>query len=150
MLLLESNRSGISPGAHTLGFSHCEFFADRLYRSGSAREPDPTLDAHYAFTLRAQCPPSGADANVVQALDPVSPFAFDNSYYKILRLNRGLLASDQALWTDPRTKPLVTTFASNQSAFFASFASAMVKLGSVGVKAGSQGEIRRTCTSFNS
>ena len=107
------------------------------------------MDIHYASILQAQCPLRG-DVNTVQALDPITPFSFDNNYYKNLLLGKGLLTSDEALCTDPQTKNIVKLFAANQERFFTSFTSAMVKLGNVGVKTGAQGNIRRNCAMFNS
>ena len=121
-------------GAHTLGFSHCNFFANRLYQYNATTKVDPSLDVHFASTLQAECPSRGGDVNTVQALDPITPFTFDNNYYKSLQLNKGLLASDAALLTDLRTKNIVKLFAANQTAFFRSFTSAMIKLGNIGVK----------------
>mgnify|MGYP000246951518 CR=1 FL=1 len=122
---------------------------NRLYQYNATNQVDPSLDIHYASILQAQCPLRG-DVNIVQALDPITPFSFDNNYYKNLLLGKGLLASDEALYTDPQTKNIVKLFATNQERFFTSFTSAMVKLGNVGVKTGTQGNIRRNCAVFNS
>eukprot|EP00250_Pteridium_aquilinum_P008029 c17610_g1_i1 orf=368-1324(-) len=143
-------------GAHTLGFAHCNFFSNRLYHYNTTFSVDPTMDSQYAFTLQDRCPltPSSNSSdhvmnngtNTVQALDPTSPFSFDNKYYVNLQAGKGLLASDEVLWTDPRTKDMVNTFAQSQATFFAAFGHSMVKLGNVGVKTGIEGDIRKDCS----
>ncbi|KAM0059821.1 putative peroxidase [Helianthus debilis subsp. tardiflorus] len=43
-------------GAHTLGFSHCNLFANRLYSFSSSSRVDPSLDPTYGQQLLASCP----------------------------------------------------------------------------------------------
>ncbi|GLJ11585.1 hypothetical protein SUGI_0172050 [Cryptomeria japonica] len=74
---------------------------------------------------------------------------FMHRIYRNLPQGLGLLASDQILYSDPQSRGLVQLYASNQTAFFNAFAAAMNKLGAVGVKTGSEGEIRRRCDAFN-
>ncbi|KAL1314628.1 hypothetical protein HN51_041445 [Arachis hypogaea] len=136
-------------GAHTVGFSHCNQFSNRLYSFQSSSHVDPTLDPSYAQQLKSDCPQS-VDPSVVIALDPQTSFAFDNLYYKSLVSGQGLLGSDQTLFTDPKSQATVVEFANNQNEFFVAFVAAMRKLGRVGVKTGNDGEIRRDCTTFNS
>ncbi|KAI5058440.1 hypothetical protein GOP47_0026610 [Adiantum capillus-veneris] len=137
-------------GAHTLGFAHCRFFRNRLYHFNATLAMDPVLDRQFAAFLRTRCSMNlSSDMNTVQALDWSSPFSFDSSYFSNLQAGKGLLASDEVLWTDSRTKGIVRAFAQNQASFFAAFASSMVKLGNVGVKMGSQGQIRKDCRAFN-
>lgn len=82
-------------------------------------------------------------------LDPITPSKFDNAYYQNLQRQMGLLASDQVLFADRRSRGTVNLFATNQTAFEEAFVVAMTKLGRVGVKTGSDGEIRRVCTAVN-
>ncbi|KAI4350502.1 hypothetical protein L6164_004952 [Bauhinia variegata] len=131
-------------GAHTVGFSHCNRFSNRLYSS----RVDPTLDPSFAQELMGTCP-RNPDPNVVAALDPQTPTGFDNLYYQNLVAGRGLLTSDQVLFTDGASKSTVIDFANNPGNFNGAFAAAMRKLGRVGVKTGNQGQIRRDCTRFN-
>ncbi|URE37449.1 peroxidase 65 [Musa troglodytarum] len=79
----------------------------------------------------------------------MTPGKFDNMYYQNLLRGLGLLASDQALALDPRTKPFVHLYAANQTAFFNDFSRAMEKVSVLGVKAGRKGEVRRRCDVFN-
>lgn len=136
-------------GAHTVGFSHCDQFAKRLYSFSSSSPVDPSLDSNYAKQLKEQCP-QNPDPTVAVALDPQTPSSFDNVYYQDLVSGQGLLSSDQVLFTDPASKSTVVRFANNPSEFNGAFVSAIRKLGRVGVKTGNEGEIRRDCTKFNS
>lgn len=82
-------------------------------------------------------------------MDPTTPNTFDNAYYKNLQQGKGLFVSDQILFTDSRSRNTVNLFASNNDAFKQAFATAMTKLGRVGVLTGNQGEIRFDCTRPN-
>lgn len=129
--------------AHTLGFSHCNQFASRI------QNPiDPTLNKTYATQLQAMCP-KNVDPTIAINMDPTTPRIFDNAYYKNLQQGMGLFTSDQVLFTDSRSKPTVNLWASNSAAFQQAFSTAMTKLGRVGVKTGSNGNIRRDCSTFN-
>ena len=130
---------------HTVGLAHCGTFSGRL-RGPSA--PDPTLDRGYAARLQAECP-ANVDPRAAVAMDPVTPEAFDNQYFRNLQAGKGLLASDQVLFTDRRSRPTVNLFAANSTAFQEAFVAAMAKLGRIGLKTGSDGEIRRVCTAVN-
>ncbi|KAF8695492.1 hypothetical protein HU200_037438 [Digitaria exilis] len=44
-------------------------------------------------------------------MDPVTPVSFDNQYFRNLQAGKGLLASDQVLYTDPRSRPTVDAWA---------------------------------------
>ncbi|XP_006656420.2 peroxidase 45-like [Oryza brachyantha] len=123
-------------GGHTIGAASCGFFG---YRLGG----DPTMDPNFANMLRGTCRanPAGGFA----FLDGASPLRFDNAFYQNLRTGRGLLGSDQTLYSDTRSRGLVDLYAGNQGAFFKDFVTAMTKLGRVGVKSAANGEIRRDC-----
>ncbi|XP_021713672.1 peroxidase 55-like [Chenopodium quinoa] len=136
-------------GAHTIGAAHCSKFSKRIYNYSQFSPIDPTLDPLYALQLQQQCPP-GVNPNIVAFLDPLSSNTFDNTYYKNLFVGRGLLTSDQELFTNLASRPTVIDFANNPGNFNAAFVTAMRKLGRVGVKTGNQGEIRRNCAAFNS
>ncbi|ESW33715.1 hypothetical protein PHAVU_001G092900 [Phaseolus vulgaris] len=136
-------------GAHTVGFSHCDQFANRLYSFSSSNPVDPTLDPTYAQTLMAGCP-RNPDPTVAIELDPQTPAAFDNIYYQNLVSGKGLLTSDQVLFSDAASQPTVVRFANNAADFNEAFVAAIRKLGRVGIKTGNEGEIRRDCTAFNS
>ncbi|XP_030484194.2 peroxidase 55 [Cannabis sativa] len=136
-------------GAHTVGFSHCNRVANRIYSFTPSNPIDPSLDSAYAQQLMASCP-RDVDPTIAIDMDPTTPRAFDNVYYQNLVANKGLFTSDQVLFTDAQSKQTVLDFANNAGVFNAAFGSAMRKLGRVGVKTGGVGEIRRDCTAFNS
>lgn len=135
-------------GAHTIGVSHCSRFSRRIYKFSPKNPIDPTLNLTYAFQLRQMCP-LNVNPTIAISLDPTTPTKFDNAYYTNLQQGKGLLSSDEVLFTDARSKSTVDLFASNNDAFQQAFVSAITKLGRVGVKTGNQGEIRHDCSRIN-
>eukprot|EP01018_Ginkgo_biloba_P016048 Gb_33119 [translate_table: standard] len=136
-------------GAHTVGFSHCNQFVNRLYSFSSTEKTDPNMNSSFARVLEKACP-QGGDGTKFQAFDITTPFLFDNAYFKNLQLGQGLLFSDQELFTHNSTVQLVNDLGRSQDLFFSSFVASMVKLGNVGVKTDfSNGNIRSDCTAFN-
>lgn len=128
-----------------MGFGHCSTFSDRI----QPQSVDPTMNATYAEDLQAACP-SGVDPNIALQLDPVTPQAFDNQYFVNLVNGRGLLTSDQVLYSDARSQPTVVAWANNATDFEQAFVDAITRLGRVGVKTDpSQGNIRRDCAFLN-
>ncbi|BBN18087.1 peroxidase [Marchantia polymorpha subsp. ruderalis] len=137
-------------GAHTFGKAQCGAFVGRLYDYQGTGSPDPSIDPDFLATLQAACP-DGGDATVLNNLDQGTPTTFDNSYYNNLLTGKGLLNSDQVLETTAgTTQDLVTSFGSDQSAFFSQFATSMIKMGGISVLTGSSGEIRTNCRAVNS
>ncbi|XP_004507879.1 peroxidase 16-like [Cicer arietinum] len=135
-------------GAHTIGFSHCNRFSNRIYKFSQRSRIDPSLNLQYAFQLRQMCPLK-VDPRIAINMDPITPQKFDNQYFKNLLQGKGLFTSDQVLFTDSRSRDTVKLFASNEKAFESAFIDAITKLGKVGVKTGNQGEIRIDCTRPN-
>ncbi|XP_022728788.1 peroxidase 45-like [Durio zibethinus] len=135
-------------GAHTIGFSHCGRFSNRIYNFSPRNRIDPSLNSAYALQLRQMCP-INVDPRTAIDMDPMTPRTFDNAYFKNLQQGMGLFTSDQTLFTDPRSRSTVNLFASSNAAFQNAFVTAVTKLGQVGVLAGNKGEIRRDCTQPN-
>lgn len=134
-------------GAHTIGFAHCKHFVGRLYDYKGTKQPDPSIDPRLLKALKMSCPHVGGNSDIVAPFDVTTPFLFDHAYYANLESKLGLLASDQGLFLDPRTKPLIQSFGQDKSKFFQAFAAAMDKMGSIGVKRGSRhGEKRKDCS----
>ncbi|KAM3305639.1 peroxidase 12 [Capsicum chacoense] len=129
-------------GAHTIGISHCTSFTERLYPN-----QDRTMDKTFTNNLKRSCPT--ADSNNTVNMDIRSPNVFDNKYYVDLMNRQGLFTSDQDLYTDRRTRGIVTSFAVNQSLFFEKFVIGMIKMGQLNVLTGGQGEIRNRCDRRN-
>ncbi|KAH9611339.1 hypothetical protein KSS87_016533 [Heliosperma pusillum] len=129
-------------GGHTIGRGHCTSFTNRLYPA-----QDKDMDQTFAKNLKVTCPT--ATTNNTTNLDLRTPNKFDNKYYVDLMNRQGLFTSDQTLYTDPRTRGIVTSFAVNQSLFFEKFVIAMLKMGQLSVLTGGQGEIRANCSARN-
>ncbi|KAG1327021.1 peroxidase 63 [Cocos nucifera] len=138
-------------GAHTVGFSHCKEFANRIYsyNNGGQNAFDPSISPEFAKALQKACANYIKDATISTFNDIMTPGKFDNMYFKNLARGLGLLASDQILMSDWRTRPFVELYAANNTAFFNDFVHAMEKLSVYGVKTGSNGEVRRRCDDFN-
>ncbi|XP_047065446.1 peroxidase 2-like [Lolium rigidum] len=131
-------------GAHTIGQSQCKNFRDRIYN-------ETNIDTAFATSLKANCPqPTGSSDSSLAPLDRTSPNAFDNAYYSNLLSQKGLLHSDQVLFNGGRTDNTVRSFASNPAAFGSAFATAMVNMGNIAPKTGTQGQIRLSCSKVNS
>ncbi|KAL1289613.1 hypothetical protein HN51_058022 [Arachis hypogaea] len=140
-------------GGHTIGTTQCQFFSNRLFNFNGTAAADPAIDPSFVSNLQALCPQNtGAAANRV-ALDTGSQFKFDSSYFSNLRNRRGILQSDQALWSDPSTKSFVQRYLGLRGflglTFNVEFGKSMVKMSNIGVKTGTDGEIRKICSAFN-
>ncbi|GJN07929.1 hypothetical protein PR202_ga25805 [Eleusine coracana subsp. coracana] len=127
-------------GAHTIGQAQCTNFRSRLYGESNNLN---------AAALRATCPQSGGDGNLAP-MDPATPTAFDKAFFTGLIQQRGLLHSDQQLFSGGATDALVRAYASNGGTFRTDFAAAMVRMGSIGVLTGNQGQVRVACSRVNS
>lgn len=94
------------------------------------------------------------DGNKTTALDQNSTDLFDNHYFKNLMNQKGLLSSDQILYSSEEanstTRGLVETYSSNFNAFLVDFAQSMIKMGNISPLTGSSGEIRKNCSVVNS
>ncbi|KAM3371967.1 hypothetical protein ACQJBY_019053 [Aegilops geniculata] len=132
-------------GAHTIGQAQCSTFRARIYGG------DTNINAAYAASLRANCPQTvGSGDSSLANLDTTTPNAFDNAYYTNLMSQRGLLHSDQVLFNNDTTDNTVRNFASNPAAFSSAFTTAMIKMGNIAPKTGTQGQIRLSCSRVNS
>ncbi|KAL7128830.1 hypothetical protein ABFS83_13G020300 [Erythranthe nasuta] len=136
-------------GAHTIGISHCSSFANRLYNFTGVGDQDPSLDSEYATNLKAnKCKSINSTTKV--EMDPGSFRTFDLSYYKLVLKRRGLFESDAALTTNSITSSIINQIVNGDSKiFFKEFANSMEKMGRIGVKTGSSGEIRKHCARVN-
>ncbi|XP_061372536.1 peroxidase 44-like [Gastrolobium bilobum] len=129
-------------GAHTVGSAHCNFIQTRL----SILPIDPVLHAK----LMQICGPANTSKDHTVFLDQNTSFVFDNEFYNQILLKRGVLFIDQQLALDPSSSGLVSTLAQNDADFQQSFADAIIKMGSIDVLVGKDGEIRKNCRVFNS
>ncbi|KAJ4825067.1 hypothetical protein Tsubulata_040307, partial [Turnera subulata] len=134
-------------GAHTIGTTACQFFKYRLYNfTTTGNGADPSINPAFVRQLQALCPQNGDGATRV-ALDAGSANRFDANFFANLRNGRGVLESDQKLWTDASTRTFVQRFLGVRGLgalnFNVEFGRSMVKMGNIGVKTGTEGEIRR-------
>ncbi|CAN1155816.1 Lignin-forming anionic peroxidase [Linum perenne] len=131
-------------GSHTIGQARCVTFRGRIY--GNAYD----IDANFASTRRRQCPSAAGngDGNLA-AMDLVTPNSFDNNYFRNLMQRRGLLQSDQVLFSGGSTDGIVQEYSRNPRLFTSDFAAAMVRMGDIEPLTGTRGEIRRVCTAVN-
>ncbi|XP_038715605.1 peroxidase 64 [Tripterygium wilfordii] len=131
-------------GGHTLGFSHCSSFQNRIHNFSATVDVDPSLNPSFAASLRSVCPAHNKVKNAGATMDP-STTTFDNAYYKLLLQGKSLFSSDQSLLTTSKTKTLVSKFARSQGEFQKAFVNSMIKMSSI---TGGQ-EIRLDCKVVN-
>lgn len=79
-------------------------------------------------------------------LDLVTPNSFDNNYFKNLVQRRGLLQSDQVLFSGGSSDSIVLEYSNNPTRFASDFSAAMVKLSEIEPLTGANGVIRSTCS----
>ncbi|XP_008801590.2 peroxidase 5-like [Phoenix dactylifera] len=141
-------------GAHSIGGAHCPSFSGRLYNYTAALPQDPTIETVHAEYLKTKCPDprtTAAEALEAQKVNfiPAAGTSLDGSYYAEMQMGKGLLASDQVLMTERRTRTVVERMAADRSKWARKFAKAMSKMGLVEVLTGDQGEVRRDCRLVN-
>ncbi|KAI5065070.1 hypothetical protein GOP47_0019765 [Adiantum capillus-veneris] len=151
-------------GAHTIGQTKCSNFGGRLCNQEGTGMADPRLNASLFLQLTTTCildspmindvngataSPCNSSQTTTVSLDFDTPTVFDNSFFKNVQQWRGVLNTDAALLDHPTTKALVQAYAENQDLFFEDFKRSMVKLSSLAVLTGVQGEIRRDCSLQN-
>ncbi|KAM7253212.1 hypothetical protein ACFE04_025830 [Oxalis oulophora] len=145
------NRKGLTArdmvaliGAHTIGQAPCITFRPRVYDNSS------DIDAEFAASKRDMCPftPPEGDLNLAP-FDPITPTTFDNNFYKNLLIKKGLIASDQVLFSGGSTDSIVKEYSEDASKFYSDFAVAIVKLGDMLPLTGSEGIIRKVCNVVN-
>ncbi|XP_052175457.1 peroxidase 22.3-like [Diospyros lotus] len=129
-------------GGHTLGFSRCKNFRERIYN-------ETNIDPIFARQRQATCPRKGHDGNLAP-LDP-TPALFDTKYFSSLVMRRGLLHSDQELFKyGGQADSLVSAYSRYAGAFSKDFVESMIKMGNIKLLTGTQGQIRVNCRKVNS
>ncbi|KAG6512310.1 hypothetical protein ZIOFF_030410 [Zingiber officinale] len=134
-------------GAHTVGVTHCSFVRSRLYNYNGSGKADPAMDPALVSKLKSTCPQNSTANNFI-LLDQGTALTVDNSYYKQILANKGILKVDQNIAVDGLTNSTVKSLASGSS-FPTLFAGAMVRMGAVQVLTGNQGQIRKSCRVVN-
>ncbi|KAK7357991.1 hypothetical protein VNO80_17289 [Phaseolus coccineus] len=132
-------------GGHSIGLVRCRFFRTRIYNESD-------INPAFAEERRLECPFEGGDNNF-SAFDSATPFKFDNSFYKNLLQQKGLVHSDQQLFTnnstDNTTKDQVDRYSRDMGQFKKDFADAMLKMSKMTPLTGLAGEIRQNCRLVN-
>ncbi|KAL4199599.1 hypothetical protein AMTRI_Chr03g52030 [Amborella trichopoda] len=148
---LSTNDMVLLLGAHTVGVTHCPLFQNRLYNFNNTGKPDPTMNPTLASQLRTVCPNASPPQNTAVNLDQNASSAFivDNDYYKQILSKRGILQIDQALALDSATRTSVMVLAASNPLFSIGFGNAMVKMGSLQILTGTQGQVRKVCNVAN-
>lgn len=138
----------INAGSHTLGQAQCFQFRDRIYNNDTSSN---NIDAGFSKTRQRNCPLTSNTNNdkKLSALDLVTPNSFDNNYFKNLIKKKGLLASDQVLFSGGSTDNIVSEYSANPTTFKSDFASAMIKMGDIQPLTGSSGIVRKICSQVN-
>ncbi|RZB65014.1 Peroxidase 23, partial [Glycine soja] len=130
----------------------CTFFSVRLFNFSGTQAPDSTIETTMLSELQNLCLQNG-DGNTTSVLDQGSVDLFVNHYFKNLLDGKGLLSSDQILFSSENatatTRPLVQFYSVNERVFFVEFAYAMIKMGNINPLTGYEGEIRRNCRVVN-
>lgn len=139
----------VTAGAHTVGVTHCSFFSDRLWNFQGTGKADPAMDPALVTKLKKTCPQNGGGLGKAVSLDQGTPTKVDKIFYQQLVSKRGVLKLDQDLATNPATSQRTALLAGTQSPFTSDFVAALIKLGNVGVKEGTNGEIRKICSAIN-
>jgi len=114
---------------------------------------DPSINPDFLPELKSMCPQNG-DVNVRIPIDHGSEQTFDDQILRNIRSGSAVLESDAKLNDDPVTRSVIESYMGLFNPIFgpsfeADFVESMVKMGQIGVKTGSNGEIRRVCRSFN-
>nr|GMD06026.1 lignin-forming anionic peroxidase-like [Ipomoea batatas] len=118
---------------------------DRLISSFASKGLNTRdMVAFFASTRRRQCPTDTGNGNLAP-LDLVTPNSFDNNYYKNLLQKKGLLQSDQVLFSGGATDSIVSEYARSPRAFQADFASAMIKMSEIQPLTGSAPMVGPEC-----
>ncbi|KAJ7566639.1 hypothetical protein O6H91_02G112600 [Diphasiastrum complanatum] len=140
-------------GAHTIGQARCTTFSQRLYNQSGTGKPDPAINKDFLQSLQQLCPQAAAtgSSNFLAPLDLRTPTHFDNQYYLNLQAGKGLLNSDEVLYTTTGfTNQHVGKYADDQEEFLNSFRKSMIKMGNINPLTGKKGEIRNNCRFTNS
>ncbi|CAN4095453.1 unnamed protein product [Withania somnifera] len=117
-------------GGHTLGFSHCSSFQNKIHKFDNSHNVDPTLQASFAASLQNVCSAHNKVRNAGATMDSTTTL-LDNGYYKLLMNGRAFSLQMKICSQIQGPKRLVSKYASSQDAFFKAFASSMIKMSSI-------------------
>ncbi|CAN1175947.1 Peroxidase 13 [Linum perenne] len=140
----------LSAGGHTIGTTACFFVTRRLYNFTDRLPSDPAINPRFLPQLKSKCP-FGGNVNDRLDIDWSSAVQFDDSIVHNIRNGFAVLASDARLTDNRESLEILESYVNTNDAtsFIFDFADAMVNMGTIGVKTGNQGEIRRRCSVVN-
>ncbi|KAL2932852.1 Peroxidase 60 [Bienertia sinuspersici] len=138
-------------GGHTVGVTHCDKFSHRLYNFHNTGKSDGRMHKGMLYEMKKICPrkDNGHNNKVYFTYNPRSHYRIDNTFYKQLLVNQGVLEIDANIGRSPLTNSIVKKLAYSPDYFYNKFGPAMVNMGRVGVLTGNQGEIRKSCRAAN-
>ncbi|KQK04189.1 peroxidase 1 [Brachypodium distachyon] len=143
---LNAEEMVVLSGSHTLGRSHCASF---LFKNRE-RLASGTISPAFQALLEALCPRNtGQFTPVTTEIDLSTPVVLDNNYYRLLPLNLGLHFSDDQLIRNGTLNVFVNQFIANQTLWKQKFFAAMIKMGNIEPKTGTQGQVRLNCSIVN-
>ncbi|KFK29115.1 hypothetical protein AALP_AA7G090900 [Arabis alpina] len=150
---LDAKELVLLSAAHTIGTTACFFMSKRLYDFLPGGQPDPTINPAFLPELTTQCPQNG-DINVRLPMDRLSERLFDKQILRNIKDGFAVLQTDAGLYEDVTTRRVVDSYIGLLNPIFGptfetDFVKAIVKMGKIGVKTGSKGDIRRVCSAFN-
>ncbi|RLN40780.1 peroxidase 44-like [Panicum miliaceum] len=123
-------------GGHSIGICRCFFI-----------EADAApIDPDFRKNITSAC--DGKDSGNVP-MDFLSPNTFDSSYFGLALAKKMPLTIDRLLGMDSKTEPVLKAMEAKPTDFVPLFAKAMEKLSVLKVITGKDGEIRKTCSEFN-
>ena len=128
-------------GGHTSEFAQCITFRNHIYNETNS------IDSNFAKQRQSSCPRTGGDSNLAP-LDQTPSF-FDTKYFNNLITKKGLLHSDQELFSGGQTDNLVNTYSRNPWILSIDFANFMIKMGNIKSLTGNQSQIRVNCWKVN-
>lgn len=128
-------------GSHTIGVTHCEHIANRIFTP-----VDKTMPADLLKKLQKTCPKASTGTPIV--MDQKSEHKFDTAYFSNVKKGRGVMTSDQTLYSDPNTRKVVDKLL-KQATFETRFGSAMFAMQNINPTLYPDGEIRKRCQYVN-
>lgn len=139
--------------AHTIGTTACFFMTQRLYNFFPGGGSDPAINPLFLPVLKATCPQNG-DVNVRLGIDRVTDRIFDKQILRNIIGGFAVLQSDAGLLDDQTTRSVVNSYFGLLNPLFGpsfenDFVESIVKMGQIGVKIDSNGEVRRVCSASN-
>uniref|UniRef100_A0ACD5VTI7 Uncharacterized protein n=1 Tax=Avena sativa TaxID=4498 RepID=A0ACD5VTI7_AVESA len=133
-------------GGHTIGFAHCAHFVGRLYDFRGTRKPDPFMDARLVKALRMTCPYTGGSARAVVPFDVSTRSSSTTPTTKTCSPGWASSArTRRSSWTRGPGR-WCRSSVQTKARFFKAFVASMDRMGSIRVKKGKKGEVRKICS----